>query len=141
MASINWLGFLSEAISLAFPKFSPLVQDARKEDIRNAINFKRQCYGLGSIRLNLDLTNIAQQHATNLCRDNDCLFDFNCRIIHIFPKAPDLPRGHPTVTEIVRAWMHSQPHRLNLLGDYTLIGVGRAKSSEGEIFWVIDFDA
>lgn len=141
MASLNWRGFIDELLSLMFPKFSPLVQDAKKEDIRNAINTKRARYGLGPLKLNLELSQIAQQHVTTLSSNGQYLADFNCRLIHIFPKLPDLPRGHPTVTEIVRSWMNSQPHRANLLGHYTLLGVGRAKSLSGELYWVIDFDA
>lgn len=140
MFPFNWQKIVNTLLSLIFPKSSLLVQDARKEDIRDAINTKRSCYGLKPLKLNTELTQIAQQHVTGICQKGLYLTDFDCRLIHIFPKMPDLPCGHPTVTEIVRLWMHSQPHRLNILGDYMLLGVGRAKSSEGELYWVIDFD-
>lgn len=47
--------------------------------------------------------------------------------------------GQPSAEAVMRAWMDSPGHRKNILGNFGEIGVARAKSKEGEIFWCVDF--
>ena len=47
--------------------------------------------------------------------------------------------GQPTPEAVVRAWMNSPGHRRNILGKYGEIGVARATSKDGEIYWCVDF--
>ena len=43
------------------------------------------------------------------------------------------------VTSVVDAWMNSPGHRANILGDFTHIGVGVAKGSDGQLYYVQNF--
>ena len=48
--------------------------------------------------------------------------------------------GQRTPEEVVRAWMNSPGHRANILSkNYTLIGVGAAKKSNGTLYWTQEF--
>lgn len=135
----TWQGLLSELVSFIFPRHTPLVQNARKEDIRDAINVARKRYGLEPLRLCSELTTAAQQSATELSQAEQYSLGTGDRIVHIFPKVSDLPRGHLTTADTVQIWIHCQPQRSLVLGKHLCLGVGRAKSARGEQYWILDF--
>ena len=37
--------------------------------------------------------------------------------------------------------MESPPHRANILGDFTKVGVGARQDGSGAIYWCVDFVA
>lgn len=47
--------------------------------------------------------------------------------------------GQETVAGAMRSWIESEPHRENLLGDFTEMGAGVAKGSDGGNYWCVDF--
>ena len=47
----------------------------------------------------------------------------------------NLAKGQPTETEAIAAWMASEGHRANILGNYTKMGVG-IFSANGRMYWV-----
>ncbi len=47
--------------------------------------------------------------------------------------------GQATVSAVMRSWIESEPHRENLLGDFTQMGAAVAKGSDGENYWCVDF--
>ncbi|MEU9837342.1 CAP domain-containing protein [Streptosporangium sp. NPDC048047] len=56
--------------------------------------------------------------------------------------AENIAMGQPTPASVVTAWMNSSGHRANIMNcKYTLIGVGAAKNSKGQIYWTQDFAA
>jgi uncharacterized protein YkwD len=68
--------------------------------------------------------------------------DWHGRISHVFPNtadSEDIAEGQPDVASVVDAWMSSAGHRRNILGDYTIFGVGEARSRSGQLYWVVDF--
>lgn len=49
----------------------------------------------------------------------------------------NIARNYPSPSEVVKAWMASEGHRANILRpQYTNLGVGIKKSSDGTIYWV-----
>ncbi|GAA3100507.1 CAP domain-containing protein [Nonomuraea salmonea] len=56
--------------------------------------------------------------------------------------AENIAMGQRTPAEVMRSWMNSAGHRTNIMNcKYTLIGVGAAKNSRGQIYWTQDFAA
>jgi uncharacterized protein YkwD len=49
--------------------------------------------------------------------------------------------GQRTPEEAMRSWMGSPGHRHNILGRYTEMGVGVARSANGSLYWCVDFGA
>lgn len=47
--------------------------------------------------------------------------------------------GFDDVDAVMSGWMHSPGHRLNILGDYSEIGVGRATARDGASYWCVTF--
>ncbi|OJU17216.1 MAG: hypothetical protein BGN88_03950 [Clostridiales bacterium 43-6] len=48
--------------------------------------------------------------------------------------------GQKTPEEVMKAWMNSAGHRANILSkNYTQIGVGAAKKSNGTLYWTQEF--
>lgn len=68
--------------------------------------------------------------------------DFAGRISAAFSNTAageDVAEGQPTPEAVVAAWMASPPHRANILGDFTLAGVGYT-GGPGPRYWCADFD-
>ncbi|NUW44206.1 CAP domain-containing protein [Nonomuraea rhodomycinica] len=56
--------------------------------------------------------------------------------------AENIAMGQPSPASVVEAWMNSSGHKANIMNcKYTLIGVGAAKNSKGQIYWTQDFAA
>lgn len=53
--------------------------------------------------------------------------------------AENVAEGAPTISEVMRIWMNSPPHRENILGDYLEMGVGYAQAADGTPYWCVDF--
>jgi uncharacterized protein YkwD len=52
----------------------------------------------------------------------------------------NIAMGQTSNEEVMNDWMHSVGHRRNILnGNFQLVGIGIAKNSAGEIYWVVDF--
>ena len=49
----------------------------------------------------------------------------------------NIAMGQKSAASVMDGWMHSSGHRANILkSDYTKIGVGYAKASDGTTCWV-----
>jgi uncharacterized protein YkwD len=51
----------------------------------------------------------------------------------------NVAEGQTSVTQVMRTWMDSPPHRKNILGDYTEIGVAVAPDAEKILYWCAVF--
>jgi uncharacterized protein YkwD len=47
--------------------------------------------------------------------------------------------GHYTPEHVMRGWLDSRPHRKNILGSFTQIGVGYATAKNGTPYWCVNF--
>ncbi|WP_308249747.1 CAP domain-containing protein [Sphaerisporangium fuscum] len=56
--------------------------------------------------------------------------------------AENIAMGQTTPAAVMNSWMNSAGHKANIMNcKYTLIGVGAAKNSKGQIYWTQDFAA
>lgn len=130
------------------------VDTARAQDAARRIfdltNRDRQAEGLPPLRWNGALTTAAQRHAELMARQG--------RISHQFSGEPEVMQratqagAHfdaiaenvamaPTPGEVESSWMHSTPHRTNILDPrMTALGVGVAQRGD-ELYAVEDFAA
>jgi hypothetical protein len=109
-------------------------------------NRDRAAQGLGSLRWSAELANAAQAHDELMVRHND--------LQHQFAGEPDVPTragqagAHfraiaenigPNAADIERQWMHSAPHRRNILDpQLNVIGIALIHN-RGEVWAVEDF--
>jgi uncharacterized protein YkwD len=47
--------------------------------------------------------------------------------------------GYATVQSVFSGWMASAGHRAQILGDYAYMGLAAAASSNGTVYWTLDF--
>jgi uncharacterized protein YkwD len=53
--------------------------------------------------------------------------------------AENIAAGDFTLDTLMNAWMKSPPHRRNILGPYSQVGVSRAIDSRGLSYWCVTF--
>jgi uncharacterized protein YkwD len=58
---------------------------------------------------------------------------------HYQAVAENVAYGTDSVAEVMRIWMESPPHKKNILGDFTEIGVACVKAEDGTPYWAVDF--
>ena len=46
---------------------------------------------------------------------------------------------YPTVAEVMQAWVDSPPHKKNILGDFTELGVAKVTGKDQKLYWCVDF--
>ena len=46
---------------------------------------------------------------------------------------------YPNVTQVMKAWFESPPHKKNILGDFTDLGVARVADADGKAYWCVEF--
>lgn len=53
--------------------------------------------------------------------------------------AENIAAGYRDVDDVLQGWMKSPPHRKNLLGPCTQIGVGRVLGKDDQYYWCVNF--
>jgi uncharacterized protein YkwD len=51
----------------------------------------------------------------------------------------NVAEGQESVSEVIKVWMKSPPHRENILSDFSEIGAARALDKDGTPYWCVDF--
>ncbi len=46
---------------------------------------------------------------------------------------------YPDVSQVMQAWFDSPPHKKNILGNFTELGVAKVESKDGKPYWCVDF--
>ena len=117
----------------------------QKEVVR-LVNVERSKRGLKELSFNTQLSNVATLKSQDMIDQNyfshtsptygspfDMMKQFN---ISYKTAGENIAKGQKTPEEVVNAWMNSQGHRENILStNFTDIGVGVAKSSNGTLYW------
>lgn len=117
----------------------------QKEVVR-LVNVERSKRGLNELSFNTQLSNVATLKSQDMINKNyfnhtsptygspfDMMKQFN---ISYKTAGENIAMGQKTPEEVVNAWMNSQGHRENILNsNFTDLGVGVAKSSNGTLYW------
>jgi uncharacterized protein YkwD len=109
------------------------------------INKARAKNGVPPLRLNACLTNrVAQPYARSMASTGNFAHQEMSALTRACPRfgwaGENIAYGYPTVRAVMSGWMHSEGHRANLLRpEFTHVGLGIKKDSEGRRYWVQDF--
>lgn len=114
-----------------------------KEILRYTNDF-RQSKGK-SILIMEDLINLqAEKHAINMAKGKtpfghqgfqDRVKTIKSKTGFVSAAAENVAYGDMTAKEVVQGWINSPTHRKNLLGNYTHIGIGVARSKNGRLYF------
>lgn len=113
-------------------------------------NRERKAAELAELTLDETLTKAAREYAATMAAANQLGHevggkDFPTRLkatgFQFRSGAENVARGPKTPKAAVESWMASEPHKANLLGDFTEIGLGTATAADGTRYWVQIFAA
>ena len=119
---------------------------AYQQEVLRLVNVERTKRGLKALTLNIKLSNVATLKSQDMINKNyfshtsptygspfNMMKQFG---ISYTAAAENIAKGQKTPAEVVNAWMNSSGHRANILNaNYTDLGVGIAKSSNGTMYW------
>ena len=115
------------------------------ESIHQRVNDFRAAAGLQPLQLNAVITEQATQHSVQMARQGSAISHagFDDRLKKIGEKLPYRAGAENVAASIeyenpartaVDGWKTSPGHRKNMLGDFTLTGIGIAQSEQGSYF-------
>ena len=120
--------------------FSKLV-----ESIHQQVNEFRQAHGRQALRLNPTISSQARQHSVQMARQGSAVshVGFEDRLKKIGEQLPYRAGAENVAASVgyenpartaVEGWKTSPGHRENMLGDFTLTGIGIAQREQGSYF-------
>jgi len=113
------------------------------DDLVAALNAARAQHGRPALAADARLAGVAAGWAAGMAaRGRLAHGDFGGRIAAAFPARPGgetIAEGASTAAAVVALWLASPPHRAILVGDFTLVGWGRAAAADGTTYWCADF--
>jgi uncharacterized protein YkwD len=126
------------------PPIKPVpVPPSPQSSVVAAINSARASQGLSALVEDNALTRLAESWSASMAASIDLQHgDFTGRINSIYPDtaaSENVAEGQPDANSVVSAWMNDPPHRANILGNYTRLGVGAERDASGTIYWCVDF--
>ncbi|MBQ8002285.1 MAG: PT domain-containing protein, partial [Clostridia bacterium] len=125
------------------------VDDKVAEEVFKLINDERVKAGLQPLVWDKDVAAVAQAHCVDMAtqgyldQKNKLGADVIKRLTDaklIFTNAAEnLAKGKYEAKVIVDAWMKSEKHKANILGDFTKVGICVATAVDGTVYWTVDF--
>ncbi|MCB2293699.1 CAP domain-containing protein [Clostridium algoriphilum] len=114
------------------------------------VNKERAKVGLAPLKANWELSRVARYKSQDMIDKNyfshtsptygspfDMMKNFGVKYMSA---GENIAYGQPTPTSVMTGWMNSAGHKANILSEnYTEIGVGVAKKSDGTIYWTQQF--
>ncbi|MDB8791140.1 CAP domain-containing protein [Romboutsia sp. 1001216sp1] len=117
-----------------------------QREIVNIVNAERSKRGLAPLTLDSSLSNVATKKSQDMI--NRGYFDHNSPTygspfdmmkqfgINYKAAGENIAMGQKDPQDVMNSWMNSDGHRKNILGpNFTHIGVGIAKASNGQLYW------
>ena len=112
-------------------------------------NQERAKAGLGPLKLEPKLMEAARAHAKDMAERVEMTHEGSDgstpqqRVVgagyHYLLTGENVARGYRAIPEVMQSWMESPPHKKNILGDFTEIGLAKALDKEGKPYWCADF--
>lgn len=128
----------------------PPGRDARLVDQAFAIhNQLRSEHALPPLEREERLTAAAAAHAADMARRQVMSHDggdgskpaerIERQGYHPRASGENVAFGQRTAAAVMRTWMDSPPHRKNILGDFSRVGVAVARADDGTPYWCVEF--
>lgn len=125
---------------IAIPKPEPPKEPTTAELLLMAHNKIRDSYNKPLLEEDETLSEFAQKWAEHMAKTSMYHQSLSPLLSQGWRAAAEnIAMGQDDVDEVIRAWMNSRGHKNNILGNYTHIGIGVAKSKNGRLFWCVDF--
>lgn len=114
-----------------------------EEQILYYTNQFRSAHNLPSLKLNGFISKEAAQHSHDMANGHTSFghSGFQQRTNDLHEKlgttatGENVAFGELSAKEVVDIWISSPPHRKNLLGNFTMVGIGIAQNSDGVLFF------
>ena len=121
--------------------------NSMEKQVASLTNSKRKAAGLGSLTLDSQLSKLARMKAEDMAKKGyfshtsptyGSAFDMMKNYgVSYRTAGENIAKGQKTPEAVMNGWMNSSGHRANILSSaYTHIGVGYAKDSKGNTYWV-----
>lgn len=115
-----------------------------KRGILKYTNEYRASNGLGSLQLSDVAGNLAQKHSADMAAKrtgfgHGGFQDRTNKLKQAYGRSiatgENVAYGNISAREVVNIWIHSSPHRKNLLGNFNKMGIGVAEDRSGTLFF------
>ena len=117
-----------------------------QQQVLDLVNAERTKRGIAALTLDSSLSSVATKKSQDMVNKNyfdhtsptyGSPFDMMKQVgISYRTAGENIAKGQKTPQEVVTAWMNSEGHRKNILNpDFTNLGVGIAKDSNGTTYW------
>lgn len=117
-----------------------------QQQVLDLVNAERTKRGLSPLTLDAKLCNVATKKAEDMATKNyfdhtsptygspfDMMRQFG---VSYQAAGENIAKGQTTPQEVMNSWMNSSGHRANILSsNFTKLGVGVAKDSNGRLYW------
>ena len=121
--------------------------NSMEKQVVSLTNSERKAAGLGSLTLDSQLSKLARMKAEDMAKKGyfshtsptyGSAFDMMKKYgVSYRTAGENIAKGQKTAESVMKGWMNSSGHRANILSSaYTHIGVGYAKDSRGNTYWV-----
>lgn len=104
------------------------------------VNQHRQSVGEMQLYMDPKAEQLAQRRAEEIARTGDFRHNPRLRDEMVepwFAYGENIAYGYPDEAAVHQGWLDSPPHRANIENPtYTTLGVGRAKATDGRLYWV-----
>lgn len=114
-------------------------QAAPADDVITYANQNRAVASLSPLSYHSELTQVAQAWAVHMGEVQNMYHNPNLstQVSRGWTRiGENVAYGYPNAVSVSAAWMNSEGHRANILGDYTHMGVGVYTDGNGTIWWV-----
>jgi uncharacterized protein YkwD len=125
-------------------KLDPII-----EQLVEGHNQERAKEGLPPLKLEARLTKAAQVHAKDMADHQKMTHEGSDestpeqRVVnagyHYLRTGENVAVGYRDVAEVILGWMESPPHRKNIMGDFSEIGLARVVGKDDKPYWCADF--
>ena len=121
--------------------------NSMEKQVASLTNSERKAKGLSALTLDSQLSKLARIKAEDMAKKGyfshtsptyGSAFDMmNKYVVSYRTAGENIAKGQKTAESVMNGWMNSSGHRANILSSaYTNIGVGYAKDSRGNTYWV-----
>ena len=121
--------------------------NSMEKQVASLTNSERKAAGLGNLTLDSQLSKLARMKAEDMAKKGyfshtsptyGSAFDMMKKYgVSYRTAGENIAKGQKTPEAVMKGWMNSSGHRANILSSaYTHIGVGYAKDSKGNTYWV-----
>ncbi|WP_435010454.1 CAP domain-containing protein [Tundrisphaera lichenicola] len=131
------------------PKVDRAESDSIVAELVEAHNKERAKEDLPPLKSNPKLNEVALAHARDMAErevmshegaDGSTSAQRIARSgYHYLTAGENVAEGYRDVPAVIQGWMDSPPHRKNVMGDFSEIGLARVESKNGKPYWAAEF--